>query len=250
LHHQESLSARRQVRGVREINAALRSNEKPRLLLIRRAAEDPEVLAIVEQAAKLGIPVRRASANDLRRMNAADPPEDVLALLGPDPGADEATVLASGGAVWLLVKAAYPGNVGFAIRTAEVSGADGIFIDTDVVGRGRHRALRASMGANRFFPVHWLTAERAIGLARETGKRIIAVENTGSGAHWDADLTGSILLIIGGEEEGISTEILGQCDDIVRIPMAGFVPSYNLHAAMAAVAVERLRQLANRSRRI
>jgi tRNA G18 (ribose-2'-O)-methylase SpoU len=30
----------------------------------------------------------------------------------------------------------------------------------------------------------------------------------------------------------------------VRVPMAGFIPSYNVQAAMAAVAAERLRQLA------
>jgi 23S rRNA (guanosine2251-2'-O)-methyltransferase len=105
------------------------------------------------------------------------------------------------------------------------------------------------MGANRFLPVHWLAAKRVIGLAREAGKRIVAMESTGSKAPWEIDLTGSILFIIGGEDKGISREILGDCNEAVRIPMAGFVPSYNLHAAMAAVAVERLRQLASRSRR-
>jgi tRNA(Leu) C34 or U34 (ribose-2'-O)-methylase TrmL len=30
----------------------------------------------------------------------------------------------------------------------------------------------------------------------------------------------------------------------MRLPMAGFVPSYNLQAAMSMVAYERLRQLA------
>jgi tRNA G18 (ribose-2'-O)-methylase SpoU len=181
-------------------------------------------------------------------MSAVHPAEDVLALLGPDPGADEATVLASDGAVWLLVGTAYPGNVGFAIRTAEVSGADGIFIDSDLVGHGRHRALRASMHANRFFPVFWQSASQITSVARDAGKRIIAVEDTGSKAPWEIDLTGSILLVIGGEEKGICREILDSCDDVLRIPMAGFIPSYNLHAAMAAVAVERLRQMSDQTR--
>jgi tRNA G18 (ribose-2'-O)-methylase SpoU len=37
--------------------------------------------------------------------------------------------------------------------------------------------------------------------------------------------------------------VLARCDDVVRVPMAGFIPSYNVQAAMAAVAGERLRQM-------
>jgi tRNA G18 (ribose-2'-O)-methylase SpoU len=37
--------------------------------------------------------------------------------------------------------------------------------------------------------------------------------------------------------------VLDSCDLVVRIPMAGFVASYNLQAAVAAIAAERFRQL-------
>ena len=33
-----------------------------------------------------------------------------------------------------------------------------------------------------------------------------------------------------------------RCDEVVRIPMAGFVASYNLQAAVASIASERFRQ--------
>jgi tRNA G18 (ribose-2'-O)-methylase SpoU len=49
--------------------------------------------------------------------------------------------------------------------------------------------------------------------------------------------------VVGGERHGIPKEVLAACDDAIRIPMWGFIPSYNLQAAMAAVACERLRQL-------
>jgi tRNA G18 (ribose-2'-O)-methylase SpoU len=41
----------------------------------------------------------------------------------------------------------------------------------------------------------------------------------------------------------VPPEVLEACDLTVRIPMRGFIPSYNLQAAMAIVAGERLRQL-------
>jgi tRNA G18 (ribose-2'-O)-methylase SpoU len=51
-----------------------------------------------------------------------------------------------------------------------------------------------------------------------------------------------VLFAIGGEEPGIPPDLLAEFDEIVRIPMGGFIRSYNLQAALAAVAGERLRQ--------
>ena len=49
--------------------------------------------------------------------------------------------------------------------------------------------------------------------------------------------------IVGAEADGIPGVVLNSCDLVVRIPMAGFVASYNLQAAVAAIAAERFRQL-------
>jgi tRNA G18 (ribose-2'-O)-methylase SpoU len=79
-------------------------------------------------------------------------------------------------------------------------------------------------------------------MAKEFGFRIISVEDVGESAPWDIDLTGDIVLIVGGERNGISSEILAESDEIVRIPMSGFVPSFNLQAPLSAVAIEAQRQ--------
>ncbi|MCZ7618191.1 MAG: TrmH family RNA methyltransferase [Myxococcota bacterium] len=107
---------------------------------------------------------------------------------------------------------------------------------------GRKRALRMSMHAQRFLPVHWMPAPAVVDAARAAGRRILALEDHGTSVPWATNLCGPLLLMIGGERDGLSRALLERCDGIVRVPMAGFVPSYNLQAAMAAVAVERLRQ--------
>jgi tRNA G18 (ribose-2'-O)-methylase SpoU len=56
------------------------------------------------------------------------------------------------------------------------------------------------------------------------------------------DLTGQVLLVVGGERDGVPQHVLDRANEVVRIPVAGFVPSYNVQAAMAAVMAERLRQ--------
>jgi 23S rRNA (guanosine2251-2'-O)-methyltransferase len=166
----------------------------------------------------------------------------VAALVGPDRDADLDTVMARGGAVWLIVGARYAGNVGTAIRTAEVSGADGVYIDNAFDHDQRREARRASMRADRFLPVAWQRAGDVIGAARRAGKRIVGIEDSGTAAPWEIDLTPPLLLVAGGEAEGIPRALLARCDAVARIPMAGFVGSYNLQAAVAIVAAERLRQ--------
>ena len=51
-----------------------------------------------------------------------------------------------------------------------------------------------------------------------------------------------MLFVVGAEREGVSKEVLEACDDVVRLPMDGFVPSYNLQVAISVLAVEALRQ--------
>lgn len=230
------------------MTAALEAGAPLRVVLLAREAT-AAAYALAERVRLAGARVVLASANDLRRMTrtGAPDPSGLLALAGPDPAADPAAVLAADGAAWLLAGVAYAGNAGYAIRTAEVSGADAIFLDAALDAEGRRRALRASMHAERFFPVHWRPAGEVLDGARAAGRRLVAVEDVGTHAPWELDLRGRVLLVIGGERAGLDRALLGRCDAVLRVPMAGFVPSYNLQAAMAAVAAERLRQEASRS---
>jgi hypothetical protein len=49
-------------------------------------------------------------------------------------------------------------------------------------------------------------------------------------------------LVVGGERHGVPTDLRVAADVGVRVPMAGFIPSYNVQAALAIVVGERLRQ--------
>lgn len=234
---------RRQVAGSDEVEAALARGEPLRLVLVASEPRDARIADLVERARRAGVAVHAASAASLRRLSKADPPPEILGLVGPEPGTSPAEVLAGPGAAWLLVGVAYPGNTGFAIRTAEVSGADAVFVDNDFDHEARREATRAAMRADRYFPVLWMGAPEVLSAAREAGRTILALEDVGSAAPWEVDLTVPALFVLGGERHGIPRDVLAEADRVLRLPMRGFIPSYNLQAAMAAVALERLRQL-------
>jgi len=233
----------RQIAGAPEIGAALRAGADVRLVLVADDARSEDVRELVARAEESGVQVRTATRNVIERLSQPRPAEDALALVGRNPEADLEESLARGGAFWLLVGVAYPGNVGMVIRTAEVSGADAIAIDGSFDHEGKRAALRASMRADKFMPVLWVAAGRVLDAALAAGHRVLAVDESGETAHFAADLGGARVFVVGGENGGIPRDVLARCDARIRVPMAGFIPCYNLQAAVSAVAVERLRQL-------
>ena len=230
--------------GVSEVSEALEAEEVT-LILFHRESSDPEAKRLRDLALERGIPVRESSKSDVWRMSRVndgmDPPP-ILALVGRRPEATIGEILSSGGLCWLLDGARYPVNIGFTIRTAEVSGAHAVFVDGSLNHTEKKAARRASMMAHRFMPVHWVAGGDLVSLAKEAGFRVISLEDTGDIGPWEEDLTGNVLLVIGGEHDGISDHILEESDSVIRVPMSGFVPSYNQQAPMAVVAAEALRQ--------
>jgi len=235
-------TARSQLAGAKVVADALRAGRPVRRVFVREGEPSRAAAEVAALCAERGVPLRRASARELLRLSAHAEPQEVLALEGLAPDAPLGELLTSPGAVWLLTGVAYPGNAGFAIRTAEVSGAAGIVLDASFDRDGRRQALRKSMRADRLFPVHFAPADAVFDAALAGGRRLVGIEDGGSAAPWDVDLTGHVLFVVGGEADGIAPALLARCTTVVRIPMQGFIPSYNLQAAVAIVAGERLRQ--------
>jgi tRNA G18 (ribose-2'-O)-methylase SpoU len=234
---------RRYLAGGEAIAAALERDEPVRVLLVGRDDSSPETLALRAAAERRGVALWLGSAGDMRRMSRSAVPERALAMLGADPNAELPELFDRPGALWLLHGVAYPSNVGFAIRTAEVSGAQGVIVGAHFNHDERGRIAHVSMGADRLLPVLYESSAPVLALARARGHRIVALEDVGARSAPDVDLRGNVLFVVGGERDGLGPELLAACHEVVRIPMAGFVPSYNLQAAMSALAAERLRQL-------
>jgi len=233
-----------QLTGPVAIAAALDEGMSLGLLLVRKGPLSDEAQVVVERARATGVPIRMESVNDLRRMGRGTQDGEVLALVGRNPQHNLAELMAGEGAVWLVSGGAYPANVGVTIRTVEVSGAAGLVIDGEFSRKMKHLAMRVAMRADRFMPVLWESSIAAIEEARAVGRPIVALEDSGTLAPWDVDLSGNPLIVVGGERDGISSDVLTCCDSVVRIPMPGFIGSYNVQIAVSMVAAERLRQQA------
>jgi TrmH family RNA methyltransferase len=167
---------------------------------------------------------------------------ELIALEGPSPNATLDELMSRTGLVFVLVGLRYPGNVGFILRSAEVAGAAGVVLQNDWEGSQLSEALRVGMRADRFFPVIEAEALAAIAAARRANRRVVALETAGVKTPWNVDLESPTVVVVGSETTGISDALLRSLDDIIRIPAPGFIPSYNVQAAVGMLLGEWLRQ--------
>lgn len=211
-------------------------------MLCREGDLSPTARNLVERARELGIPILGESEREMRRMSSRESVPELIALEGSGASATLDELMSSDGLVCVLIGLRYPGNVGFIIRSAEVAGLAGIVVTTDWEGSQLSEALRVGMRADRFFPVIESDAGAAIAAARRAGRRVVALETTGTKAPWQTDLSLPTALVVGSETTGISESLLASMDDVVRLPTHGFIPSYNVQAAVGMLLGEWLRQ--------
>jgi 23S rRNA (guanosine2251-2'-O)-methyltransferase len=72
---------------------------------------------------------------------------------------------------------------------------------------------------------------RSVGTADETMDEL-----------YEADLTGPLAIVLGAEGEGMRRLTKENCDELIRIPMAGEVECLNVSAAAAVCLFESVRQ--------
>ena len=227
-----------QITGLEAVMKALSAGVAVDRVLVDRDHDTTELRALCEAK---GIPLEEGSTNDLWRMS-ADGAQVALALTGRPQHKTLNEVMKAGGCIWFFDGVEYSTNLGFAIRTAEVSGADAVLLNVAKTHEERRTIRRASMRADRFIPVIYTTTHAILEAAAANGFRIIAAEDVGINGPWDEDMTGNVLLVVGAERNGVSPEVLEAANAVVKLPMDGFVPSYNLQVAVSVLAVEALRQ--------
>jgi TrmH family RNA methyltransferase len=134
-----------------------------------------------------------------------------------------------------------PGNVGSILRTAAAAGADQVWLTPGCADVWSPKVLRAGMGAHFMIPLIERVALEEV-LPGFNG-RICVTTLDDADSLFAADLRADMVLALGSEGEGVSTELLKYADTKVRIPMARATESLNVAAAAAICLFERLRQL-------
>jgi 23S rRNA (guanosine2251-2'-O)-methyltransferase len=60
--------------------------------------------------------------------------------------------------------------------------------------------------------------------------------------YYQEDLGGAVAFVLGGEDRGISNEVLNKCDGAISIPMKSGIDSLNVGISAGNVMYEKVRQ--------
>jgi 23S rRNA (guanosine2251-2'-O)-methyltransferase len=83
---------------------------------------------------------------------------------------------------------------------------------------------------------------RVLGWLGDYGVRCVGTSDKADSTLFEADLGGSVALIMGREHTGLSKGIVSRCDTLVSLPMQGVVSSLNVSVATGICLYEIVRQ--------
>jgi 23S rRNA (guanosine2251-2'-O)-methyltransferase len=134
-------------------------------------------------------------------------------------------------------------NFGAIARTAECEGVDAILIPSRGSVQVTSDAIKTSAGALNRIPVCKSdNIKDSLFYIQQCGLRIVACTEKTQTPLYQANLRGSVAIIMGSEEDGITTDFLNMADIKARIPMRGEIASMNVGVATGIVLYEKTRQ--------
>lgn len=171
----------------------------------------------------------------------------VLALVGPRRERSVGDLIGEvgeGAMIVMLDGIEDPFNFGQAVRALYAAGVDGLVVRRNWE-TGLGTVTRASAGASELMPTaRGDSAEDAAAGCRRAGYRVAcAVASDAATELAEADLTGSLFLLVGGERRGVTRSFVERADERIRIGYGrDRAPQLGAAASAAIIGFEALRQ--------
>ena len=134
-------------------------------------------------------------------------------------------------------------NFGAIIRTAEISGVDGIIIQNSSSAPINSDTIKTSAGAIFNIPICKVNhIKDAIYHLQSLDISIVSATEKSDKNIYDVDLKGPVAIIMGSEQKGISKSVLNLSDESVKLPVYGKIESLNVSVACGIFLYEVVRQ--------
>jgi TrmH family RNA methyltransferase len=135
-----------------------------------------------------------------------------------------------------------PGNLGAILRTADAVGATAVITVGSAVDPFNPNVIRSSTGTIFSVPyAHTELSDLARWLNANDIELVVAAPDA-EAVLWETDLAGSVAIMVGSENLGLSKEAIAAAQHSVAIPMAGTSDSLNVSVSIAVFAFEVRRQ--------
>jgi RNA methyltransferase, TrmH family len=193
-------------------------------------------LELVEQAQRSGARCQPVSGAVFESLAEKENPQGIAALvrqrslsladlLPAAPGRPPALFAA-------LVASQDPGNIGATLRTLDAVGGDGLLLLDGGADPYQPACVRASMGTLFHVPFAQVDFDGFVAWARQNNLRLVGTSARAEVDYRQFESDGRpLVLLLGSEQKGLSSDQLQVCDERLSLPMRGKVSSLNLAVA-------------------
>lgn len=212
-------------------------------LVAGEAIDRREVQALVARLEARDVEVATASAPVMAAASPVRSSSPIVALVERPAHLEERFFAGPSPLVLIACEVQDPGNVGAIARVAEAGGASGLIVAGACADPFGWKALRGSMGSALRLPIAVrASADQAVREARQRRCRVVAAVPHDGRSIFDADLSGPMAILVGGEGRGLPPALIDGADERVTIPMQSPVESLNTAVTAALLVYEARRQ--------
>jgi len=236
--------------GLHAVTSLLRRNpSKVAVLLVLDSRRDARIEEVLTLAGQANVPVRRVARRELDERVPGVSHQGVVAETGAASGLGEKQLpdflagLQEPPFLLVLDAVQDPHNLGACLRSADAAGVHAVIMPRDKSAPLNGAARKVACGAADFVPLVRVTnLARTLRSLRDAGIWIYGAAGDADQTLYEADLSGPLALVLGGEGKGLRRLTREHCDGLVSIPMAGSVSSLNVSVAAGICLFEARRQ--------
>lgn len=231
------------VEGLREIERALEAGVVFKEIFVcpslLKKNKIPEALF---QKASGDLAIYEVNKDLYEKISFGDREEGILAVIAITPVSVEKRIPKPDGLFVIVEGVEKPGNLGAILRTCDGAGVDGVFVCDAATDLYNPNVIRASLGTVFSCPIAVGTKEEVLAHLKKYQVWIVLTLPEGQTIYTQLDLRGTLAIVLGSEQKGLSDFWIKKADQSVKIPMQGRADSLNVSTTAAIVIFEALRQ--------
>jgi len=227
------------IAGLHSVREALKNRREIERIVVAKGLGGPKVQEIVDLAREGRVPLRFEPREQLDRLAQGSSHQGVVALAAAFRYSTVGELDPAAKLVVVLDGVEDPHNLGAIARTAHCAGAAAVIIPERRSAGVTDTVTKAAAGALEYLAVVRVgNINRGLEELKERGFWTYGLDERGAENYDTVAYHTPTAIVLGGEGHGLHEQVKKRCDALVRIPLAGRIPSLNVSVAAGVVLFE------------